>query len=297
MGTGVTMDPQACVGAFGEPVGQVCERAMELGWNATAGAGWLASLAGVVAAFIFAAIVMVMAPQGEHRSGVFGDRVHLGDSLPVLIGAFLSLLVASMLLVLVSSQFHPLRVGLAISLATAVFAAGVVQTFVAIGWLFMVSPRTASAFGSVKLVIRFLMFASALLLHTTVWKSSRITTGEEWGLVTMVVSAALLAGPWLVARVVLGSRSMVERFNGRFQAFTTRCSVAFLTLAVVGMACVLNRESLTPATAYPDWLAGAILLGVGLLIALYEMNLPPLHEAPAVDEAGPAPVALAPAAA
>ena len=278
------MDPQSCAAAFGESIGRVCGRAAALGWNPTAGAGWLASLAGVVAAFIFAAIVMVLAPQGGHRPAPDGG-IDVGDSLPVLIGAFLSLLVASMLLVLVSSQFHPLRVGAATSVATAVFAAGVVQTFVAIAWLFLVSTRTASAFGSVKLVIRFLMFATGLLVHVTVWKSSRITTGHEWGHARMAVSVALLAGPWLVSRAVLRSRSMVERYNGRFQAFTTRCSVGFLALAVVVMVWVLERDAVTPAGAFPGWLAAAILLGVGLLVALYDMNLPPLHLSAALEGA------------
>ena len=274
------MDPQACATVFGEPVGKVCERAVQLGWNAAAGAGLLASLSGVIAGFIFAAIVMVLAPQSEHRHGL-RRRISVDDSLPVLIGAFLSLLVASLLLVQTASQVHPLRIGPAASLAMAVFAAGAVQTFVAIAWMFLVSPRTHRAFGSVTLVVRFVMFASGVLLHTTVWKGQSTISGHSWGPGATAVGVAVLAGPVLLARAVSGRRCMIERFNGRFQAFTTRCSVTFLAVCVVAMVYVLDRRSPTPADAYPRPLAWGILLAVGLLFALYDMNLPPLRDAPA----------------
>ena len=142
---------------------------------------------------------------------------------------------------------------------------------------------------------RFVMFASGLLLHTTVWKGYKISSGDGWGPAGMCLSVAALAGPWLLSRAVLGSKSLVARYNGAFQVFTTRCSVGVLSLAVVTMIYVLDRAALTPADAFPSWLAAGILLAVGLLFALYDMNLPPLcPDTPAPGQVAPARVATEP---
>lgn len=273
------MDPLQCAAVFGRAAGPVCARAMALGWKASDGAGWLSTLSAVIAGFIFAAIVMVLAPQSAYGGGDREERMEVGHSLPLLIGAFLSLLTASLLLVLVSSQLHPLRIGLAASVATAVFAVGAVQTFVAIAWLFLLSPRCEGAFGSVRLVVRFVMLFGALHLFTTVWKGQTITTGDHWTATTFVLSAALLGGPWLLSRVLVRPGSLVHRFNGAFQVFTTRCAVAFLALAAVAMVYADDRPVSTATSAFPEWLAAAILLGAGLLIALFDLNLPPAAEA------------------
>jgi hypothetical protein len=281
------VDPLQCGKAFGEATVAVCQRAIGLGWSAPTGAGWLSTLAAVIAGFIFAAIVMALANQGGHEGGSRKPAPHV-DALPVLIGAFLSLLVAALLLVLVSAQAHPLRVGPATTIATAVFAAGAVQTFVAIAWLFVVSPHTASAFGSVKLVVRFVMFFAGLNLYETVWKSQTTTTGDRWSTATMVASVALLAGPWLVARAVFRTGDLVTRFDGQLQVFTTRCAVGFLAVAAVGLVFVTDHDVSVPAHAFPGWMAASALLAVGLLFALFDLNLPPLVEAmpPAPVEAG-----------
>lgn len=278
-GAGVDMDPLQCAAVFGRAAGPVCQRAMALGWKASDGAGWLSTLSAVIAGFIFAAIVMVLAPQSGQPRGD-QERMEVGHSLPLLIGAFLSLLVASLLLVLVSSQLHPLRIGLAASVATAVFAVGAVQTFVAIAWLFLLSPRSVGAFGSVRLVVRFVMFFGALHLYTTVWKAQTTTTGDHWTATLFVLAAVLLAGPWLLSRLLVRPGYLVHRFNGAFQVFTTRCAVAFLGLAAVAMVYADDRPVHTAASAFPGWLAAAILLGAGLLVALFDLNLPPAADAP-----------------
>ena len=158
------MDLQDCATVYGPEVGRVCQLAAQAGWDAATGAGWLSALAAVIAGFVFASLVTTLTSQRTDGATEDGRADHqpfqVGDSLPVFLGSFLTLLMTSLFYSLVSAQFHPLRIGAAAGIATAVFAAGAVQTFVAITWLCLTSPRTTPAFGSLKVCVRHVMFAS-----------------------------------------------------------------------------------------------------------------------------------------
>ena len=275
------MELENCATVYGPEVGRVCQRAAHVGWDATVGAGWLSTLAVVIAGFVFAALVATLTPQ--RADGATGDehpgehRVQVGDSLPVFLGSFLALLMASLFYALVSAEFHPLRIGAAAGIATAVFAAGAVQTFVAITWLFLASPRTTAAFGSLKVCVRYVMFVSGLYLYVTVHKAQTTTSLDGWSWPVTLLFLAFLVLPWVAARAITHSERIMARI-GRPQLTALRISVVFLTGAGLALAWVIDRSAVTVGNAYPMWLAGAILLSVGLLYGAYELNLPrPIH--------------------
>jgi hypothetical protein len=275
------MDLQECAKAYGPEVGRVCQRAVQAGWDAATGAGWLSALAVVIAGFVFAALVATLSSQradGALEEGQAEEpRIQVGDSLAVFLGSFLSLLMAALFYSLVSAEFHPLRIGAAAGIATAVFAAGAVQTFVAITWLFLASPRTTPSFGALKVCVRYVMFASGLYLYVTVHKAQSTTSLHGWSPHVALLFVAFLVLPWVVARAISHSEPVMAQI-ARPQVTALRISVAFLAGASVVLAWVIDRSAVSVRNAFPMWLAGAILLSVGLLYAAYELNLPrPIH--------------------
>jgi len=275
------MDLQDCAQLYGPEVGRVCQRAAQAGWDASTGAGWLSTLAVVIAGFVFAALVATLTSQPKDNAPEDGwaeeHPIQVSDSLPVFLASFLSLLMAALFYSLVSAEFHPLRIGAAAGIATAVFAAGAVQTFVAITWLFLASPRTTAAFGSLKVCVRYVMFASGLYLYVTVHKAQATTSLHGWNRPVALLFVAFLVVPWVVARAVSHSEPIMSRL-GRPQCTALRISVVFLTAATVVLAWVIDRAALHVGNAFPMWLAGGILFSVGLLYGAYELNLPrPIH--------------------
>jgi hypothetical protein len=271
------MDVRGCAEMYGPEVGRVCQRAAQGGWDATTGAGWLSTLAAVIAGFVFAALVATLTSQpaggGSGNAPPEAQGIQVGDSLPVFLSSFLSLLMAALFYSLVSAEFHPLRIGAAAGIATAVFAAGAVQTFVAITWLFLASPRTTAAFGALKVCVRYVMFSSGLYLYVTVHKAQTTTSLHGWSRPVALLFLAFLALPWLGARAASHSERIMALID-RPQLTALRISVVFLTGASVALAWVIDRSGVRVANAFPVWLAGAILCSVGLLYAAYELNLP-----------------------
>jgi len=270
------MDMQECARLYGPEVGRVCQHAARGGWNATSAAGWLSTLAVVIAGFVFAALVATLTSQraeGADDGQADEQGIQVGDSLPVFLGSFLALLMAALFYVLVSAEFHPLRIGAAAGIATAVFAAGAVQTFVAITWLFLASPRTTPAFGSLKVCVRYVMFTSGLYLYVTVHKAQTTTSLHGWSRPVALLFVGFLVAPWVAARAISHSEAVMGRM-GKPQLTALRISVVFLTVASVVLAWVIDRSGVRVGTAFPMWLAGGILLSVGLLFAAYELNLP-----------------------
>jgi hypothetical protein len=275
------MELQDCATVYGPEVGRVCQQAAQVGWDAAAAGGWLSALAAVIAGFVFAALVATLGSQrtdGAAADGrVGGQSFQVGDSLPVFLGSFLSLLMTSLFYSLVAAQFHPLRVGAAAGIATAVFAAGAVQTFVAVTWLCLASPRTTPAFGSLKVCVRYVMFASGLYLYVTVHKAQSTASLHGWSRPVALLFVAFLVLPWVAARTISHSEPIMARI-GRPQCIALRVTVVFLTGASVALAWVIDRSAPQIGNAFPMWLAGTILLSVGLLYAAYELNLPrPIH--------------------
>ena len=267
------MGSAECAATFGKAAAAGCHRLAEMGWDPALASGWFSALAAVIAGFVFSAIVLVLTPQSPFRRST-ESLVEPGHSLPVLLGSFLSLLSAAFLFILASSQMHPLKVGPAASLAAAVFAAGAVQTFVAIAWLSASSPLTPVASGCFAFVARFVMFSTGLHLLVTVIKARWIVTGGNLSVPRTGLLVVLLAGPWLATRTLLHPAPIRSRENGRLQMVSLKLSVSFVALASIGVVYAVDRGNISPATAFPDWLAVATVLGLGLIYALHELNLP-----------------------
>jgi hypothetical protein len=269
------MDSAACASTYGDAVAEVCQRLSETGWDPGPGAGWLSTLAAVMAGFVFSAIVLVLTPQSPFR-GAAKSSVDRDHSLPVFLGSFLSLLSASFLLILVSSQLHPVKILPSVGLAAAVFGAGSVQTFVAIAWLAVESPRTSSALPCFAAASRFVMLATGTHVLVSVTKAQWIVTGEALQPWRIGASILLIGAPWVVTRALLRPGALVARWNGRLQVLSFKLSVSFVILASLAFTFVVDRGYVAPAAAFPDWLAFGTLFGLGLVYALHELNLPSL---------------------
>ena len=296
------MDPASCAEAYGRAVGAVCKRAVELGWNATTAVGWLSALAGVLSGFVFAALVVVLTSQDpEDEASEPGGRFHvrIGDSMPVLLGGFVALLADAFMYAALSAVFHPLKVPPLATLAAAVFCAGVVQAFVALAWLFAAFPRGLPAYATAKLAARFVMFNTGIFLYLQIAKAHWVVHGRDQSDMAKLSWAALLAGPWLL--VVLsrylahsGLQRRTRQLPGWLRGHVLPSasfwlSLIFMTSAVVAFVFVLNRRLPVIGTAYPYWMVLSELLGTGVLFALYELNLPPVHTSRrAAPTAGPA---------
>lgn len=267
------MNAADCLTNYGEGTAEVCRRLAEYGWDPTVGGGWFSALAAVMAGFVFSAIVFVLTPQSPLRQAG-RSTLEPSHSLPVFLGSFFALLASSFLFTLVSSHFHPLKVLPAVSIASAVFAAGSVQTFVGMAWLETGSAWTSSINGCFSLATRFVMLCTGMHALASVTKAQWIVSGHGIGPLRLLVSIALLGGPWVVTRIVHRPGALVVRWNGRLQVVSFKLTVAFVLVASGGIMFAVDRGNVAPAAAYPDWLAFGTLLGVGLIYALHEVNLP-----------------------
>ncbi|HVF14014.1 MAG TPA: hypothetical protein VM942_05400 [Acidimicrobiales bacterium] len=277
------MESAECAARFGQAAAGVCQRLAEMGWDPAMGAGWFSGLSAIIAGFVFSAIVLLLTPGSPFRRSS-GYQVEPGHALPVLLGSFLSLLSASFLFILAASQHHPLKVGPSAVLAAAVFGAGAVQTFVAISWLSAASPLTPFASGCFSFAARFVMLSTGLHVLVTVIKSQWIVTGGSLGAARVAAYAFLLVGPWLAVRTLVHPHSISSRRTGRLQMASLKLSVSFVALASTGVVFAVDRGNISPAASFPDWMAIATLLGLGLIYSLHELNLPVPAMLPGLEE-------------
>ncbi len=271
-------DPQACFQAYGPAVGQLCRRAIQVGWSAGESAGWLAGLAGVMAGFLFAALVLVLGTRLEQdrEAGPLG----VGESLPVLLAGFLALLVTAMMGVIVAGLFHPLKIAPSAALLSALFAVAAVQTFVALAWVLAASPHVLAAFGTLKVAVRFVAFFSGLWVLVSVAKVQSALRGGPLSWLETVLAIAMVGAPVVIARLLVRRPDVIwdrEYPRGmRFQTISFWASMALAAAILLMAAYAIERNDATVADAFPWWMVVTVLLGPGLLFALQDLTLPPV---------------------
>jgi hypothetical protein len=172
---------------------------------------------------------------------------------------------------------HPLRIGPSASFAAGVFAAGAVQTFVALAWLFDNLPRTA-AVGTVRSAFRFVAFFAGLYLYVTVSKVQTAVRARRWTRAEALAAILMLALPWIVARVVVRPASAVWRWSWRgvgIQKASFWFSLVFVGQMIWYAVVVNERTTVRLSSAFPWWMVAGTLLGTGLIFAVFELNMPP----------------------
>ena len=210
------MDPTNCAQVYGPAVGLFCRRAVEVGWDATATAGWLSGLAGVMASFLFAALVLVLGVRLEESAA---GHIGVGESLPVLLAGFVSLVMTAMLGVIIA--------GLIVSVAK-------VQT--------------------------------ALRGIPPSWRDT-------------ILAVAMVAGPWLLIRLLVRRPEAVWRrswWGQGFQVVAFWASMLFATSLILMTVYFINRNDAALADAFPGWMVFTVLSGTGVLFALHDLNMPPV---------------------
>ena len=205
------------------------------------------------------------------------------------LGGFLALLTSSLMYAALSAVFHPLKVPPLATLAAAVFSAGVVLGLRGPGLaVCRLSPRPARVHdGEVGLTV--VMFNTGIFLYLQIAKADWVLQGRDQSDMAKLVWALLLGGPWLLVMLSRYTGHSPSRRRNRqlprwlrghvLPSASFWLSLLFLTSAVIAFVFILNRRLTVIGVAYPYWILLPELLGIGVLFALYELNLPPVHTA------------------
>jgi hypothetical protein len=243
----------------------------DIGYDVTSSGALLSQLTGVLAAVIFAGVILLIGYKPEEEA-----RRYPSQAIAALSVAFLMLIMASFLFAAVAGDAQRCeRANAEDTLAGALFAGAAAQMFLSIVWLVLAFPAVRGSARLFKLLLVLVGLIAELFIAMSVSDTVNLFEGDywssgrwvRWAAYSLAVAVSVAAIGPVGRRWLSGSRWPTWLFQVNLGA-----SLAFTFLAAVGFAVLAEQRTVSERTLFPGWAKAAILLGVAVLVGLAVAN-------------------------
>lgn len=249
----------------GSATDEACGVASGLAWDPVDAAGEYAAVAGVLAAVVFAGLVLILASYSPRQRS--RQRV---EPVSCLFVAFFGLTASAFAYAIISGEECGARAYLEARVAGSLFGSSGVLTFVGLAWLLTSHP--AGTRHSIRVAATSAILAAVLvaLFVTTAINDAAQALGDRAWTPGVSASAVLLATGIAVGSGLLVSKRLepMRRWAGRSLSWTSLASLALL-LATFHLVAVTTPPRLSGTTNWTSaWLTSALsAIVLGLAIA------------------------------